>query len=792
MKRYKNQKAEVSMLVEFKDITLEDTYLGGKAQMLGILYQRDFTVPKGMVLTSQPKTKDDFDKIEKWWQDNSYCKLAIRSSAKSEDSKDFSFAGQNSTFLDITEKSALEAAIKSCFNSKDKHSSKAYRKHFLGSEIEAGMNVVIQRMLTPKYSGVFFSKDPRGESDEWILELIEGLGEDLVSGKVTPKSFSKNNEDQWHNIIDDVDLVMEVANTGLKVKESLGYEVDMEWAVEDGCLYVLQARPITSLRSQSYRKNLSRIELARLKKEFDPQTIWDGQTFAEWTGRPTHMTFKLWQKAFSPHNAFGDALHKLGYISFNDKKEAHKKSLLDKVFGAAYVNLDLMSSLYFGPIPYRIIPLPRPHLKFDWQKINLETILKTPYTIFKMVQVGWNLSTNRKKLLSNCRKELNKFKVHMSRPMEPDLFDDWSDKQLINRFQKEYHNFAKHTLHCPFILIILTESSLSSLTTIISSIKGKEETQVILKRWMSIGLKTTTMEMGNYFKRSCAYKEKQAFFMSRYGHRAAGELELSNPRWIEIGDDAFYRLEKEDYLKYKMKSKETSKQVLSEIEALNSFKVPIIKQEWGLLKEMLELREQWKMELLKPYAHIRFLALEIGKRLGIGNDIFWLDEKEISQLTGLTLKSLTDETLDLIKTRKEEREAFKKFSLPQIISLSELENVILNKDATFLKKSIKGEALSPGLAQGVVKVVTDINSVDLDNIEENTILVAEATDPGWTPLFTKVNGIVVAKGGVLSHCAIVAREMELPAVSGINNCHLNFKDGDKIWVDGNNGRVNLQ
>jgi len=92
---------------------------------------------------------------------------------------------------------------------------------------------------------------------------------------------------------------------------------------------------------------------------------------------------------------------------------------------------------------------------------------------------------------------------------------------------------------------------------------------------------------------------------------------------------------------------------------------------------------------------------------------------------------------------------------------------------------------------GEIRVVTDPEQVDMSNWPENTVLVAESTDPGWTGLFLKSKAVIVEKGGVLSHCAIVAREMNLPAISGIRQCHLRFKDGDKIWVDGNNGRVTL-
>ena len=106
--------------------------------------------------------------------------------------------------------------------------------------------------------------------------------------------------------------------------------------------------------------------------------------------------------------------------------------------------------------------------------------------------------------------------------------------------------------------------------------------------------------------------------------------------------------------------------------------------------------------------------------------------------------------------------------------------------------SLDGESLSPGIIFGKIKVVTNINEIKISSIEPGTIIVADSTDPGWTPLFAKASGIIVAKGGVLSHSAIVAREMGIPAISGINNATIRFKDGDQIWLDANNGHISYE
>ncbi|MDP7321555.1 MAG: PEP/pyruvate-binding domain-containing protein [Bacteriovoracaceae bacterium] len=775
------------MMILFNDITSKDTYLGGKAQVLGLLTQQGFNVPPGCVLTALPEKEQEWQDLFKWWMSLNEPPLAIRSSAAQEDSKDHSFAGQNKTFLNVSSEKEIKEAIKKCFESIDATASKSYREYFLKNDKNAGMNVVLQKMVAPSKSGVFFSQDPRGiKKESWLIEVIDGLGEDLVSGKETPHQYSQI--DQGDESYLSYALINEIAQVGIKVKNFLGYEVDMEFCLDHkNELFILQARPITTLHSKNLDEDYIINELKRLKKLNPIRTTWDGHTFSEWTGNPGFLTFSLWQEAFSPHYSFGDALEKLGYLSFKDEDFSPHTSILESVFGHAYINLNKLAPLFFGPIPYRIVATPRTHLKFDYRKLNMVTVLRTPYSVFKMLKVGWYLSTSRKKIINTCQKELATFKDKMNRPIEPSLYRNWSVEELVERFLKEHESFSRHALYWPFILIILTESSMSSLNALLKSIIGEKQAQEKLKKWLALGIHTTTAEMNRYFKKACAYPEKRPFFMSRYGHRGAGELDLSKPRWVELGEKAFYQLEPEQYDVYKERQKSNKNLVYDEIQKLDSFKRSIVLDEWKLLKEMLELRERWKMELLRPYSHIRFLALEIAKRFDLGDDIFWLDKNEIQKLH---LENYSLQLQKKVDRRRKEARAFKKVHLPDVLPLEELDAIISGEHKEILSKtSFKGEPLSPGVVQGRIKIINDIEGIDLEDLEPDTIIFAHATDPGWTPVFTKIKGIIVEKGGVLSHCAILAREMDIPAISGININHDYLKDGLKIWLDGTHGTI---
>ncbi|MBY0412542.1 MAG: hypothetical protein K2Q18_00180, partial [Bdellovibrionales bacterium] len=147
-------------LYYFDKITKDHSFLGGKGFNLGLMKNAGFPVPDGIILTDLPTTEEDWLKIYSWWQSLGSNNLAIRSSAIGEDSNTQSFAGQNSTYLNVNSESGIKKAVCNCFQSLHKKSSALYREHFLKEHsTDAKMNVVLQVMVKPKISGVFFSVD---------------------------------------------------------------------------------------------------------------------------------------------------------------------------------------------------------------------------------------------------------------------------------------------------------------------------------------------------------------------------------------------------------------------------------------------------------------------------------------------------------------------------------------------------------------------------------------------------------------------------------------------------------
>jgi phosphohistidine swiveling domain-containing protein len=780
--------------VPFQQVSTYQGHLGGKGAVLGLLAGQGFPVPSGGILTRPPTSEHEWTQIISWWAGAGHPPLAVRSSALGEDSHELSYAGQNQSFLNVRDEVQLRDCVHRCFESIHGESSKTYRHFFSQSHVRDGdMNVVLQEMVDPKFSGVYFSKDPRGKEKTWIIELIEGLGEDLVSGRKTPVFITAENRAGITVPGLDTFNFEKVLALGARVREILGYEVDMEWALDQNLdVRLLQARPVTALRSLSTQAKLVDGELARLKKMYPDNPVWDGQTFSEWTGFPSYFTFSLWRNAFSPRNAFGNALGTLGYRSFADTSaDSRKDSLLERVFGRAYVNLEKLSTLYFGPIPFTMVAKPRPHLKFSLRKMNLKAFLNAPFAIINMLMVGWSLSTRRSAWLTRCRLEINDFRNSNSSVVDAGSFKNWETPKLAEALFAECEKFYRNTLHWPLVLIVLSESSMQTLTSILTTLVGKNEAEKMLRRWMGQGLRTVTSEMTRRYQESCSEPLQRPFFLAQYGHRGPGELDLANPRWMEMGDTAFLGSGARAGGNRNANSSAPQQTVEEEIASLQTFKRDILLHEWKLLKGMLELREHWKMELLKPYAQIRFMVEEFGERLGLKRDVHWLRLSELQELARHSSLEKISSLRAKIEERKVRFEAFRQFSFPQFVTISEVESII-HGEVEVGQGHMDGQALSPGIVFGEVVVVDDPHAVEPARWPENAILVAEATDPGWTPLFSHARGVIVDKGGVLSHCAIVAREMNIPAVSGIRQCHRVLKTGDKIWLDGNNGRVSLE
>ncbi|MBU0976255.1 MAG: PEP/pyruvate-binding domain-containing protein [Patescibacteria group bacterium] len=265
------------MIINLDKVQVKDiNSVGGKAANLGELIKIGMNVPKGFVVLPETDLQKDEKRIYKEYDNLRLNRVSVRSSATAEDSKDASFAGQFNTFLNVNKDELIER-IKKCRNSIANSRVVAYCKANKIDPKDVRVAVIVQEMINSDVSGVGFSLNPvTGNKNEIIIEVVLGLGEMIVSGKVTPdtytvskpqakivsrtigkqrimgvvkkggdtdqKQVSKHLQNK-QKIADS--KVITIAKTVLEIEDHYSYPVDVEWTYERDELYILQARPVT-------------------------------------------------------------------------------------------------------------------------------------------------------------------------------------------------------------------------------------------------------------------------------------------------------------------------------------------------------------------------------------------------------------------------------------------------------------------------------------------------------------------------------------------------------------------
>src|SRR3989338_733601 len=234
------------MIKNLKYIKREEIKLfGGKATNLGFLMQNGFNVPEGFCISTKINklTKDIQEKIiQKYKELDS--PVSVRSSATAEDAKNASFAGQFETFLNIDSESALLNSINKCWKSSKSQRVVSYARKKGIKNIK--MAVIVQKMVNPDFAGVIFTIDPIHNKDI-LIESVKGLGEKLVSGKVTPSSYiidrkhCKINNSSGNLKMNKL-LIEKLAIISLRIEKSYNFPQDIEFATKGDKIFILQSR----------------------------------------------------------------------------------------------------------------------------------------------------------------------------------------------------------------------------------------------------------------------------------------------------------------------------------------------------------------------------------------------------------------------------------------------------------------------------------------------------------------------------------------------------------------------
>lgn len=779
---------------------------GSKADNLEMLSDAGFNVPKFFVVSGQIAKDLNNDEsnarlkaeLANWIKENKVRSVAVRSSSVQEDTKEQSFAGQFETVLDVSNGEDYIQALKTVFSSKQ---SMAYSK-------KAGLvNAIVQTFIEPEVSGVIFSVNPANGNNEFVINAAKGRGTNVVDGKSAEQYFVDRLDPSQVSVLNDSGLlkaeqISKLTEITLKVESQFGEPQDIEWAIKDNQLFVLQARPIT--------------KISHLR-------VWDSSNISEsFPGIVLPLTFSIAKRGYL-----------LGY-----KAQAYSAGLSWYELEAHNRTFDAMIGIFNGKMYYNLLNWYRYISLFPGSKRNQKFLddqiatqgqavyqvprkLKTSFRIKFGFRVAYRTVFFRHEL-NNFYKRFAKFEEEMNRmPKGSDsqllmLQYSHTEQTIIPQFARTldndflvmtYHGWLKNLLNKwlpdkPFeknsiigsVSGVMSAEQALSLYSIADDIKNDEKAYELLK-------KSSYDQLDKHLV-DTEIQRKIEEYINVFGHRFAQDqkIEAPNPTLEKFGIykimKPYVSLDSSEINKRLTDSSLASKEIEDKLLARLSFSQKIIYR-WLLkhLKRHLRLREKNRLLRGRVYGHMRELFPKVGKALAAeglidaDKDIYYLQIEEIYQAMQGTV--VVNDLKDRVKARKDAYVKFRHINMPErfiTTNLPSLENVEHVKEITASSKaSVEGLISSPGTIEGIVLVLDEPIIPD----EPYDILVASHTDPGWTPLIALAKGVIVEHGGMLSHAAIVTRELGIPSIIGVKDITSILKTGMRVRINSQSSCVEI-
>jgi len=756
--------------------------------------------------------------------------VAVRSSATAEDLPGSSFAGQYDTYLDVNSFPRCIDAVKRCWASLWTERAFDYREANGFDHLAVDMAVIVQELVEADAAGVLFAADPvTARADRITVEAVRGLGEALVSGRAVPDRFvlSKRGLGVIKTVVGgdgsgepcmaerDIQLLGLYA---MRAEAIFRQPLDMEWAVRDGRVYLLQARPITALG---------------VERSWDDRQVWSNMNTGEIL--PDVVTPATWTLAeLLVNKIFGSIFGRMG-IDFGPHP------LIGRVAGRAYFNLNTMVGA-LGSFPglrkmdvgqmlggaqggindaaegLRDVAIPAediPDLHFSMWRVlvRIPSFLAWFYTL--SLEKGQEFLDDLASRLA-ARREL-----------QP---GDLSEEELVSQLgfmrsaltdSDAIIGIAARGMYYFMALDRICRSWLGdyrgiSANRLCVGLEGMDSAEAGFELWRlaqeahEIPALESAVLRGRPFaelRGELLGTEREADFLARWerfmydhGHHARGELELSNPRWSEDPDSIL------DMLRVYLRSMDHVDPLakLSENETVrreltlrcnrllrNPVKRRIFNHFLAEAQHGLLMRENVKSEAVRAIAMMRRVLLEIGNRLAArgmfsdDTDIFFLSLDEVEAvLHGESRLNV----LETVSARREEYEKDKAIAPPSVIFGVFDSDDFVEDEVDLEAEVLTGLAVCPGVVSGPARVMLRSDS---GQVQPGEIMVAPFTDPGWTPHFLTAAGIVMDMGGLLSHGSIVAREYGIPTVVNVGPATRIIKTGQIVQVDGGRGTVRI-
>jgi pyruvate,water dikinase len=772
--------------------------------------------------------------------------VAVRSSATTEDLPEMSFAGQQETYLNMRGAAMVLDAVKRCWASLWTARAIGYRAlHHIAPE-DVSLAVVVQELVPADAAGILFTANPlTGARDQVMINAAWGLGEAIVGGQVTPDTITIDKTsrtitqqevsaknvmtvrtpdgtheepvpaDQRNQAVLSPTQAAELARIAVQIEDLYGRPMDIEWALHDGHISIVQARPITALPDFSPPAASSQEAPAAEWKLPNPKGKYMRASVIELLPDPLSPLFAtlglpIWSRATSK------VIKGVGMPYVDDP--------LTVINGYGYYDVSYTPAMAVKTVlllPWVMTVLFPPFLRSAqsrWQEAH------SSYTELVNRWRAVNMVTAPARDLLNGAREIVEEAALYYLTIQSGILPGAYMSELL--FTMTYNKLIKRRSDPPALTFLLgydstpmrAEKSLydlaqwvrkqPALASRLANMSSTEFTAAYAgEGYTGVGARfTSPLDEETWTE----FRQRFAAHLSSFGNAIydldfAKALPAEDPAsLLETLKFFLSGLAPDPYARQKATETAREQAVQKLLTRLHGVRLSMFQRPLRWAQSMAPLREDAIADAGLGWPVLRWMLHELGHRLvasnviAIPDDVFWLTLDELQEATtALDAGQSPTDYHAIVAERHATWQKERAVTPPSALPIKggarwmgiDFTNLMPARSNQPVGDIIKGIAGSPGRVTGPARVIH--GPEEFNQMRQGDILVARITTPAWTPLFALASGIITDVGGPLSHSSIVAREYHIPAVLGTGVATERLHNDQNVTVDGDAGAVTL-